>query len=313
MGGMTGFEPPALEKAVSVIENFLRYTLQHDVCPEYESDITQALKVCQNARDEWPMILSAQAAMPGQFNLAASKLFDAYLETDWLLQSSLKSDMDPNTVFLTSLALLNEPKLFNKLGPKTKIIREFDCTVEITTIIRPEEDIVKRFKSLNVADQFMHLSPVGKIKVKPATIEDEWEPVEVQRPFSIGLMTLYFDDNILAHLKPGMKMSLRVCQLDINLKFVKTLYEIVPTFYTFLPQDMMRYFKPPRENERLAPSIHDRPIGDNEDGDGEDGGEKQQAEEPAEGEQAVAGEKPTDGNRAEHERRGHMKKGLTFG
>lgn len=286
VGPMTGFEPQAMEKAVGVIENFLRYTLQHDVCSEYESDIKQALSVCHDARDEWPMIMRAEAAMPGQFNLAASKLFEAYLESDWAIDSSLQSGMDPNTVLLTSLALLNEPKMFSKFGPNTKVIREFDCTVEVTQIMRPETDVVKRFKSLQIEDQSLHLNPIGKLKVQPATIEDEWEPVGVEQPFYTGFMTLYFDDNILANFKPGMKMSLRVYQLDINLKFVKTLHHLVPTFYTFLPQDLMRYFKPPRQSERSAPSIYDHAEGDDGDDERSDG-DRKEAEQSAENEQAA--------------------------
>lgn len=281
LGGLTGFESQPLENAVGVIENFLRYTIQHDVCPEYKDDIEQALKVCQDAREEWPMILRAQAAMPGQFNMAASLCFGAFEDSDWWLDPNFFESMpDPNVALLTSLALMDEPKLFSKAGPDTKIFREFDCTVEIASIMRPDNDIVQRFKSLNVEGQSMKLKPVGKMKVKPATIEDDWEPLDVEPVFQTGIMTLFFDDNILADLKVGMKMSIRVCQLDINLKFVKTLRQLVPTFYTFLPQDMMRYFKPPRENERLPPSIHcpGGRYGDN--GDGANAGEEQNEETP---------------------------------
>ena len=267
---MTGLEPQALEKAVGVIDNFLRYALQHDVCPEYQDDVEKAIQVCDDALREWPMILKAQTAMPGQFNLACSRKFDAWVESDWYLADPFKTRINPNTVFLTSLALA-EPKLFDKVSPKTEVIREFDTTIEIVNILRPGDDTVERFKSLKLDEELLGVVPIGKVQVKPASIEDEWEPSETGNLFTTGLMTLYFDDSILDNLRIGMKMSLRVCQLDINLKFVKTLYSLAPTFNTFLPQDLMRYFKPPRVNERPPPSSHDKAGGEPEDYDGEGG------------------------------------------
>jgi hypothetical protein len=72
-----------------------------------------------------------------------------------------------------------------------------------------------------------------------------------------------------------MKMALTIRQLDNGFRFVNNLVHIVPSFYTFLPQELMRYFKPPRANERPGPSIHSPSGGEHgeeadEEGHGDD-------------------------------------------
>ena len=215
------------------------------------------------------MLLRFQAALPGTFNLAAAKIFGVHDQEDWSFHGFSATGSDPKLAFLASLALMDEPEIFDRISQGDhRVVRQFECTVEMTEIQRPNADIAKRFKSLELkgADgtPTLALGPIGKAKFKPAIIEDAWEnPVT---PLKYRL-TLYFDDDILANMKPGMKMTLTVCELDVGLRFVKALRNVVPTYFTFLPQEMMRYFRSPRDEERPAPSIHDR------DGDGKNNGE----------------------------------------
>jgi hypothetical protein len=43
--------------------------------------------------------------------------------------------------------------------------------------------------------------------------------------------------------------------LNTGIRFIKTISRIVPSFYTFLPQQMMRHYKQPRDDDRPAPSV----------------------------------------------------------
>ncbi|KAG9253812.1 Argonaute siRNA chaperone complex subunit Arb1-domain-containing protein [Emericellopsis atlantica] len=255
---MTGLEETSLKQAVNVVDNFLRYVLQHDVCPEYEDDVKKAIQVCEDALVEWPMMVRLQGAFPGLFNLAATKVFGVYDESDWYMADPQKEDFDPKLVLMTSLTLLENPKDVAKLPqPHHRVIRQFDCTVEISDIQRLPETLCKRFKGLQVDGSPLRLAPIGKIRVIPAIIEDELVHPKVSNPFAKGFMTLYLDDDILANMKVGMKMETTVCQTDSDLKFIKAIRQIVPSFYTFLPQELMRHFREPRPNDRPARSVHD--------------------------------------------------------
>lgn len=296
---MTGWEHDEMDIAIGVVENFLRYVLQHDVCPEHDRDVKGALEVCADARMEWPMVHRLQGLLPGSFNLAASKFFpvaegvamlgekDGETGTDLASYSGLKPRSDkgnPKTLLLTSLALMGNMELVQQLSqPGRQVVAEFECTLQIVKIDLPAEDIINRFKAIRLDDSDpesdskinLRLQAIGKVILKPATIEDEFDHPFVKTPATgQKKMSLFFDLNILRQMKPGMKMTLVLRQLDNGIRFVKELVSVVPTFYTFLPQELMRYYKPPRENDRPGPSIHTI----NAENGGE-GGQEEQAEE----------------------------------
>lgn len=267
--------------AIEVVENFLRYVHHHDVCPEYKGDVERALRICDDAREEWPMLERLQGELPGQFNLAAAELFSKPSAGDWsFLKFKRPDNFDAKTVFYTSMALLDEPEVFEYLcsEPQDKlVVKEYDCTLQITEIQLPSEALTNRFKTTAINQQKpldtntntdtppksttpIRLTPLGKLLLKPSIIEDEWDdPLPSHGPFaSDATITLFFETAVLANLKTGMKLKMTVGELGGGvIRFVKTIQAAVPSFYTFLPQEMMRHYKPPRENERPAPSVHD--------------------------------------------------------
>ncbi|KAF4955264.1 hypothetical protein FSARC_11896 [Fusarium sarcochroum] len=258
---LTSFEHKRMVEGINTVENFLRYVLQHDACPEYEDDVKAALAVCKTASEEWPMIRQLYASLPGHFNLAAAELFcsEETAEESWSFQRFKRPEgFDPTSVFFTAFALMDEPQLFENLTTKKpSITREFTCTLELVQIFRPSDDIVKRVKSLVIGDNETPHVPIGKATFKQAIIEDDWETPRVAWPIEEDVMTLFFDDALLAKMMPGMKTTATICELDAGLRFIKTVEIIVPSFYVYLPQEMMRHYKEPRENDRPAPSVHD--------------------------------------------------------
>jgi hypothetical protein len=270
---LTGREEEGMDMAIGMVENFLRYVLQHDVCPEYDADVRGALKVCTDAREEWPKVDRLQSLLPGPFNLAAAEVFpiaegvirarddtlgDSGSYASLPSASAKTGKLDADKLFLSSVALLNEPGLFSQLcAMKNRVIAEFQCTLQVVQIVHPSEEVVRRFRSLTLDGSNPKLQAIGKVIFKPAAIEDDFDHPKVKHPASgEKQITLFFDEKILAQLKPGMKMALTIRQLDNGFRFVNNLVHIVPSFYTFLPQELMRYFKPPRPNERPGPSIH---------------------------------------------------------
>lgn len=68
-------------------------------------------------------------------------------------------------------------------------------------------------------------------------------------------MWLYFEQSLLAPMRLGMKMTMTLVELNPCIRLVKAVADVVPTFYTFLPQLLMKHFVQPRANERPAPSV----------------------------------------------------------
>ncbi|EWG46214.1 hypothetical protein FVEG_06771 [Fusarium verticillioides 7600] len=258
---LTSFEPKKMEEGIDTIKNFLRYVLQHDVCPEYEDSVNEALEVCKTASIEWPMIRQLMADLPGYFNLACSEMFHHGSTAEhWSFQTFKRpKNFDPKAVFFAAFALMNEPELFEKLSLKEPSFPcGFTCTLELVEVIRPEEDIVKRFNSLVIGDKVANHVPVGKAVFKQGYIQDDWEnPWAGEWPVKEETITLFFDDALLANMMPGLRMVASITELDAGLRFLKSVEMIVPSFFIFLPQEMMRYYKEPRVDDRAAPSTRD--------------------------------------------------------
>lgn len=254
---ITASEPDNMMLGIGMVENFLRYVLHHDVCPEYENDVKEAMAVCNDAREEWPMLWGLYASLPGQFNLAAAELFNQDTHESWSFTSFKRPEnFDPKAVFFTTLAFLDDIDLFESLSKGTpKVSKEYSCTLELIDTFRPDQAITKQLKSVIVEGNSPGFVPIGSAIFKPAIIEDDWEQPAALAPDIGQEVMLYFDDGMLENMKPGMKMTLTLCELDVGFKFVKTIEIIVPSFYTYLPQEMMRHFKEPKDNDRPAPSV----------------------------------------------------------
>ncbi|CEI68351.1 hypothetical protein FVEN_g5481 [Fusarium venenatum] len=270
---LTSSELGPMLEGISTVENFLRYVLQHNVCPEYEDDVKAAMEVCKIAAEEWPMFQELCAALPGQFNLAAAELYcpeDVSKQSWSFLDFKRPEGFDPTSAFFTAFALMDEPELFERLTTKKPTItREFTCTLELVQTFRPSDDIVKRFKSLVINDKAAYHAPVGKAIFKQGVIEDDWERQPTEWPTDEEIMTLFFDDVLLSKMMPGMRMEAVVCELDAGLRFIKSIESIVPSFYVYLPQEMMRHYKEPKEDERPAKSVHDANGNENDAGKGD--------------------------------------------
>lgn len=258
---LTGCEWNRMSKAVGIVENFLKYVLHHDVCPEYTHDVKKALEVCESSKIEWPMLQRIYQLLPGQFNLAALELFCTENPNEnWSLQQwgQLKG-LDARMVFYSSFALMDKSDdMWEKIMKQTPtVVREFECTIGLLSLNRPTEEVCDRFKALIIDEKNPNLVPIGKATFAPAVIEDEWDTPVFPCPIHTDTVDLYFDDTVLDNLRPGMKMRVTLCELDIGFYFIKSIDTIVPSFHTFLPQELMRQYKSPRENERPAPSVQD--------------------------------------------------------
>ncbi|KAL7925656.1 Argonaute siRNA chaperone complex subunit Arb1 domain-containing protein [Trichoderma austrokoningii] len=267
---LTGLQSGPLEEAIDVIENFLRYILHHDVCPEYAEDVKGALRICQTAREEWSMLNALHTTVPGFFNLAAAKLFSKPDPDAWAFHLfHVPQSFEAKPIFYSAIAMLEDLAPFNFLvQQQAKLLRLYECTVEIRVVTPPTLVTIQQFECLRVSTcdrtQKIFLGPLGTITVRQAVIEDGWVHPYTPRPLGTEDINLYFEQNILESFKPGMKMTLEIGEIGGGINFVRRIRNIVPSFYKFLPQELMRGFKPPRENDRPAPSIHTLAAEDHE-------------------------------------------------
>ncbi|KAK9370745.1 Argonaute siRNA chaperone complex subunit Arb1-domain-containing protein [Lipomyces kononenkoae] len=63
-----------LQEAITVVENFVRYLLFHEVCPEFNSALDDTLHFAKLSRRELPAAVKLINGLPGHFNTAVSYL-----------------------------------------------------------------------------------------------------------------------------------------------------------------------------------------------------------------------------------------------
>ncbi|OAA76614.1 Argonaute complex, subunit Arb1 [Akanthomyces lecanii RCEF 1005] len=262
---LTCLEPAPTERAIGVVENFLRYVLQHDVCPEHADDVKAALGMCARARDEWPRLCRFQSLLPGRFNLAAAQTFEVHDEADWSLQSRKDAEtLSPELIFYASLVAAGQPVPKTETGRSDlRLSRQFVCSLALQSIEMPTDDITSCFRRLALgseAHKTLNLQPLGRAVFRPTVIEDGWvRQVLAQTPLSEDEdVVFFFERELLAAMTVGMMVTAQVCELSSGFRFVKTLEQVQPSFYTFLPQHLIKDYKPPRPNDRPPPSVHDR-------------------------------------------------------
>lgn len=261
---MAGNDTDQLELAVCVVENFLRYVFRQGACPEYSEDMTRALRVCKDARQEWPMMESFLAALPGKFSLAAAALFACQLADASSPDVKSMEDSDAKIVFYASLTLSDFTPAHKVVSAQALgVVRRVTCDVEVVSLELPRDEEISFARRFHYEGQTSKARPVplGLMYAKETTIEDGWyDPAQTSHFGQDEEICIVWDGDLLMQVKIGMKLKLNLCQLSTGLFFVRSVEDLLPTFYNFLPQMLMR--------QVVLPSPLDKdeaPTGDEDD------------------------------------------------
>ncbi|KAM3512375.1 hypothetical protein MY11210_003941 [Beauveria gryllotalpidicola] len=266
---LTGVHDAPTARAIGVVENFLRYVLQHDVCPEHAANILEALRVCGRARDEWPRFWRLERLLPGRFTLAAAQTFGVHEEADWFLEGrneeagKTSAEMKPEVIFYASLvaAGVRVPKTESGRSALT-VSRQSTCSLALRSVEMPDDDVAGYFGRLALgadAETRLRLQPLGRAVFRPAVLQDGWvRQVPLEALPADEDVVFFLERDILEAMTVGTLMTAHICELSSGLRFIKTIETLQPSFYTFLPQHLIKDYKPPRANDRPPPSVHDR-------------------------------------------------------
>uniref|UniRef100_L2FN75 Argonaute sirna chaperone complex subunit arb1 n=1 Tax=Colletotrichum fructicola (strain Nara gc5) TaxID=1213859 RepID=L2FN75_COLFN len=269
---MANWDYLRMGKAIGIIENFLTYILQHDVCPEYTANIKEAMAVCNLAKIDLPLAHQALIHFPGQFNLALSELFCEgfdYIHDDDTAGFARPKDFDPTAVVKLAMGVgmicmgVDKTKATSLIhavnNPKTskvKMIYEEEISMEVVNIHRASSSVREIIAGVRtnggMPDGF---APMGKLVLKPCIIEDGYDHGNYADASDDETHTFLVDDDILARMMPGFKLQLCVVHLNNGVSFIKQVKAVLVSWHTYLPQNLMTHFKEPVENDRPAPTV----------------------------------------------------------
>lgn len=258
-----------VQRAIGVVANFLRYLLQHDVCNEYKDDITNALGLCNKAKEDLPRMFKAMSKVPCRFNDAASNVFKDGKQFEYIQEHLRKEPLTiDEEIFSLGVVFFGPSNVFHRLK-SLKFVQavgnEEPCSLEILST-SPIDETARQTgklygKMCNIGDSIQ----AGIIRCKHILVRDEFSHGETMEDIPDTIEELVIEEELLKFLRPGDIIRVSLAELNIGLKYMMNLPRILPSFYRFLPQSLMRHYKPPRPNERPAPSALDTAGGEDED------------------------------------------------
>lgn len=274
---LAGSDMRLIKMAVDLVQNFLNYVLHHDVCPEYASNIHEARAVCDQALDQISRIYGVWKDIPGDFNVAAQTLYcpsdeDAFTAYSWGGASETMDRKRAIIVFMATIATMdydvfdavNTARASNAI----EVVDTVDGAFEIVELRDPSQEILHQYRGVKDPTSGVPgtIDPCGVVVLKPTTIQDGWDTGHgpAVGPSTSAQENIILNCSVMRHLIAGMKVKLVVCTLNIGIKFIKEFKEVYPSYYTFLPQELMLGYKEPVPNTRPAPSADDLDAEDEE-------------------------------------------------
>ena len=255
---------------MAVVRNFLNYVLHHNVCPEYSEQVNAARAVCDRAQAELHSILRASARLPGDFNTACSTLYGGSLQglysgdQEWARGIDLTLGMSETSAKEIGMAGLSaygsEWQVEQALNGLHRI-RSEEASLEITEIVSTPPDILGWYED-EVAE---HIKPLGRFKARSWTSDpflseedgtDDDESgldgrMEREGPSRATIYEFWLEQSIVVDFFVGMKIKADVHHLgtaekgDTVLAYFDTIIGLYPSFFTFLPSEMMAGWKEP--------------------------------------------------------------------
>ncbi|KAK3984725.1 Argonaute complex, subunit Arb1 [Cladorrhinum sp. PSN332] len=260
--------------AADVVGNFLRYVVQHDVCPEHAEDIDNALKVCDRAVEEAVCIEDITQALPSNF-CSALRFLKCIGDKDKEQMSDIfrRKDEQHAVVTVGCAALMWLPVLEKAIHRQQEwhVVDTSTHTYEVCNIRLSTDEMKSKLADLNRSLRYPKRKICAVFTARRAVVPDGWDQTGTAIPEEDkGEVEFVIEEAVVKNLKPGMKLTLVVCTTSLGWKFIKRIEDVKPSYYLFIPQELMITFKEPVFVDLSGPSIwsaqgfdiNDVPIGD---------------------------------------------------
>ncbi|KAK4251330.1 Argonaute complex, subunit Arb1 [Corynascus novoguineensis] len=261
---LVGTQSAQYAMGVNVVLNFLKYVDLHDVCPEYADDVKSAQSICLRALEEVPATTKLLQLLPGHFNAALSVLHvkqedGGSSDIDNYFGKALPDVKQAKASHAATLSILMGANWFPTAG-EWFITETAELTFEVLAIDLPSDITCAKYKAINQhLTNYANIQPCGTITARPVVVPDGWDNnmTATMPPGADKESQFVLEEDILHLMVVGMKLTMEVCTLNIGLKFIKSVTQVRPSFYIFLPQELMFHYKEPLPNDRPAKSVHD--------------------------------------------------------
>lgn len=276
-----GFEnPDQVSTLTTTLERFLDYLLQHDVCPEYYTDILTTRNFCRSANSELWQDAEAIRRLPGDFNIACSTLSGGYYAEHYDGLTVWETEPDPtNRAVFVGMKPEEAQQImsFGVAGAADEAVYQayLDAVRTDTPIAVTEAEEVAGFEITGIdpptqdckaiyTSAASNFRPVGRVYAKAWTNPDsqaEDLTEEEKRALSGSSQTtatatatrakpkeyvFLLEELLQTYLRVGTKIEATVYTLSCGITFFDNVVNVFPSFDEFLVNELMQDWTTPR-------------------------------------------------------------------
>lgn len=233
------------------MRNFYNYLLHHNVCPEFESQILAARKICDLADVELFNVVVANERLPGPFNTAVSATHNGTVagvysgEQDWgdvgVINRTLQDCRD---IVKFAISAYGSQQQYEKVADagKFQTCYQEQISLEVTKVEMADEATRALYDTAREKKPF--LVALGKLHCRRWTYPDapkfDHSDEALRRQQTEHTMTLWVEESILQYCAVGMKIEGEVRELDIGIKWLDSVRAISPSFFEWLPNEFYK-------------------------------------------------------------------------
>lgn len=239
-----------------------------------------ARRICDLAEKELWAIKLIQQKMPGEFNVAASTIYEGRWEprddsktSAWDTENGFEEITgiqrgltipEAERIFKTCVALATDDNnpLFEAVSePGVQIVKSENKSYEVVAIERADEVRVAQFESVKGIDgEAGAIKPIGLIRFKPWKGTRVEEDPEAEKLANIAageeaIESFWLDDEILELCYVGLKLEVVVHTLNFGFKFFDTVKGAHCSFYTYLENEKMMNWKEPCKRSNCLETV----------------------------------------------------------
>jgi hypothetical protein len=233
------------------MRNFYNYLLHHNVCPEYETQIQAARKICDLADVELFNVVVASERLPGPFNTAVSASHNGTVagvysnEHDWedggIISRTLQDCKDVVKFAISAYGSQQQYEKVADVGTFETVYNE-QISLEVTEIEMADESTRALYATARKEKPF--LANLGKLHCRrwtyPFAPTFDYSDEALRRQQTEHTMTLWIEEDILQYCSVGMKIEGEVRELDIGIKWLDSIRAIGPSFFEWLPNELYK-------------------------------------------------------------------------
>ena len=221
----------------------------HNAAPEHESNIREAIALCDSAERELVLCFNVSNRLPGTFNMACSTIYGGFyagvgdLDKTWDDSADMNKDAgyDDSTARVIVTAALSKRGTPEQRanGLSRRLVRKDFMSLEVTEVVPAAPMTAEEWADPALFENkyFCRTQALGKLRVKTWRPEDpDAESDDAEDDWQPGEFDIWLEKIAYQYCFVGMHLEACVHTMDDGLVFIDTVTVRFPPHVILFPQ-----------------------------------------------------------------------------